>query len=81
MLLMPENKDKLVAILTYHVVPGKVQAVDVVELTSATTANGANVTIRVEETVVFVNDSRVVATDIEASNGVIHVVDTVLLPN
>ena len=81
MLLLPENKDKLVAILTYHVVPGNVQAVDVVELTSATTANGANVAIRVEETVVFVNDSRVVATDIEASNGVIHVVDTVLMPN
>lgn len=81
MLLMPENKDKLVAILTYHVVPGNVQAVDVVELTSATTVNGSNVDIRIEETVVFVNDSRIVATDIEASNGVIHVIDTVLLPN
>lgn len=80
-LLKPENKDQLVAILTYHVVPGNVQAADVVKLTSATTANGSDVKISVREGVVFVNDSRVVATDIEASNGVIHVVDTVILPN
>jgi len=80
-LLKPENKDQLVAILTYHVVPGNVQAADVVKLTSATTANGSDVKISVSEGVVFVNDSRVVATDIEASNGVIHVVDTVILPN
>jgi len=80
-LLKPENKDQLVAILTYHVVPGNVQAADVVKLTSATTANGSDVRIHVSEGVVFVNDSRVVATDIEASNGVIHVVDTVILPN
>jgi uncharacterized surface protein with fasciclin (FAS1) repeats len=80
MLLLPENKDKLVAILTYHVVPGKVQAADVVKLTSASTANGADLAINVDGGVVFVNDARVVATDIEASNGVIHVVDTVILP-
>jgi len=80
-LLKPENKDQLVAILTYHVVPGNVQAADVVKLTSATTVNGSDVNINVSEGVVFVNDSRVVATDIEASNGVIHVVDTVILPN
>lgn len=79
-LLKPENKDKLVAILTYHVVPGKVKAADVVNLTSASTANGKDVTIRVEGDSVYVNDSRVVATDIAASNGVIHVVDTVILP-
>lgn len=81
MLLLPENKDKLVEILTYHVVPGKVKAADVVALNSATTANGSNVAIRVENESVFINDSRVVATDIWASNGVIHVVDTVILPN
>ena len=81
MLLLPENKDKLVEILTYHVVSGKVGAAEVVKLQSATTVNGSDVEIQVEEGAVFVNDSRVVATDIWASNGVIHVVDTVILPN
>ena len=81
MLLLPENKDKLVAILTYHVVPGKVSAAEVVTMTSAATANGSEVAISVVDETVFINDSRVVATDIEASNGVIHVVDSVLLPN
>jgi uncharacterized surface protein with fasciclin (FAS1) repeats len=80
-LLLPQNRDKLVAILTYHVVPGKVKAADVVKLESAETANGSDVQIRVEQDTVFVNDARVVATDIGASNGVIHVVDTVILPN
>ena len=81
MLLLPENKDKLVKILTYHVVAGKVTAAEVVTLQSAQTANGSDVTIRVVDETVFINDSRVVATDIGASNGVIHVVDTVILPN
>ena len=81
MLLLPENKDKLVEILTYHVVAGKVTAVEVVTLQTATTANGSDVAIRVVDDTVFINDSRVVATDIGASNGVIHVVDTVILPN
>ena len=81
MLLLPENKDKLVEILTYHVVAGKVTAAEVVTLQSATTANGSDVAIRIDEGTVYINDSRVVATDIEASNGVIHVVDTVILPN
>jgi uncharacterized surface protein with fasciclin (FAS1) repeats len=80
-LLKPENRDQLVEILTYHVVPGKVMAADVVTLNSATTANGSDVNIRVENNTVYINDSRVVATDILASNGVIHVVDTVILPN
>jgi uncharacterized surface protein with fasciclin (FAS1) repeats len=80
-LLLPENKDKLVEILTYHVVPGKVKAADVVTLNSAQTVNGSDLDIRVEQQMVFVNDARVVATDIAASNGVIHVVDTVILPN
>jgi len=81
MLLLPENKDKLVEILTYHVVAGKVTAAEVVTLQSAKTANGSDVAIRVVDETVFINDSRVVATDIAASNGVIHVVDTVILPN
>jgi len=81
MLLLPENKDKLVEILTYHVVAGKVTAAEVVTLQTATTANGSDVAIRVVDETVFINDSRVVATDIGASNGVIHVVDTVILPN
>ena len=79
-LLKPENKDQLVAILTYHVVPGNVKAADVVTMTSAPTANGSDLAIRVDGETVFINDSRVVATDIAASNGVIHVVDTVILP-
>jgi uncharacterized surface protein with fasciclin (FAS1) repeats len=81
MLLLPENKDKLVEILTYHVVAGKVTAADVVTLQTAQTANGSDVAIRVVDETVFINDSRVVAADIDASNGVIHVVDTVILPN
>ena len=79
-LLKPENKDQLVAILTYHVVPGKVMAADVVTLSSATTVNGADLSISVEDEMVFVNDAKVITTDVMASNGVIHVVDTVLLP-
>ena len=74
-------RSKLVEILTYHVVPGKVEAAQVVGLNSATTANGSDVMIKVKNDSVFINDSRVVATDIGASNGVIHVVDTVILPN
>lgn len=81
MLLLPENKDKLVEILTYHVVAGKVTSAEVVTLESAQTANGSDVAIKVVDETVFINDSRVVAVDIEASNGVIHVVDSVILPN
>ena len=79
-LLKPENKDQLVAILTYHVVPGEVQAAEVVQLDSAPTANGEKLSIKVKDGTVYVNESKVVATDIGASNGVIHVVDTVILP-
>ncbi len=80
-LLMPENRDKLVAILTYHVVPGKVLAKDVVKLSSATTVNGGDVTIAVEDGSVRIDNATVVATDIVASNGVIHIIDSVILPN
>jgi uncharacterized surface protein with fasciclin (FAS1) repeats len=81
MLLLPENKDQLVAVLTYHVVRGKVTAAEVITMQSAPTVNGSDIAIRVVDETVFINDSRVVAADIEASNGVIHVVDTVILPN
>ena len=80
-LLKPENRDQLVAILTYHVVPGNVEAAQVVGLTSASTVNGQDLAIRVEGETVFINDARVTAADVSASNGVIHVIDTVLLPN
>jgi uncharacterized surface protein with fasciclin (FAS1) repeats len=79
-LLKPENKGKLTAILTYHVVPGKVLASQVVKLNSAKTVNGQDLTITTEAGAVMVNDAKVVKTDILCSNGVIHVIDTVLLP-
>lgn len=79
-LLKPENKDQLVAILTYHVVPGKVQAADVVKLDEAKTVNGKMVNIKVEGDTAMVNDAKVTKTDIAASNGVIHVIDTVIMP-
>jgi uncharacterized surface protein with fasciclin (FAS1) repeats len=78
-LLKPENKEKLAAILTYHVVSGKVLAADVVKLKSANTVNGKAVTIDASKGV-KVNNAKVTATDIKASNGVIHVIDTVLIP-
>lgn len=71
---------KLKAILTYHVVPGKVMASDVVKLTSAKTVNGKDVKITVKGASVMVDNATVVKTDVEASNGVIHVIDTVVLP-
>ncbi|HSE27811.1 MAG TPA: fasciclin domain-containing protein [Gemmatimonadales bacterium] len=70
----------LAGILTYHVVAGRVDAAEVVQLTAATTLNGADVSIAVDGGTVRVNDATVTATDVEASNGVIHVIDTVLLP-
>ena len=79
-LLKPENKDKLVSILTYHVVAGKVKSAKVVKLDSATTVNGADVKISVRDGSVYVNGAKVIKADVYASNGVIHVVDTVLLP-
>jgi len=80
MLMLPENQDKLVSVLTYHVVPGKVTSAEVVALDSAATANGSDISINVREESVYINDSRVVIADIDASNGVIHVVDTVIMP-
>jgi len=79
-LLDPENKEQLAAILTYHVVPGKVMAADVVQLKRATSVLGKDVAISAADGNVRVNGATVVATDIETSNGVIHVIDSVLLP-
>ncbi|SLN66812.1 Immunogenic protein MPT70 precursor [Roseovarius gaetbuli] len=78
-LLKPENKDKLAAILTYHVVPGKVMSGDLSNGMTATTAQGSDVTIMTEGGV-MVNGANVTAADIEASNGVIHVIDAVIMP-
>jgi len=79
-LLKDENRADLQAILTYHVVPGKVMAADVVKLKEAKTANGASVQIKVEDGKVFINDAQVVKTDIVCSNGVVHLIDSVILP-
>ena len=78
-LLLPENRDQLVAILTYHVVPGAVMSGDLVDDMTATTVQGGDITIDLDNGV-MVNDANVVAADIEASNGVIHVIDSVILP-
>lgn len=80
MLLKPENKDQLVAILTYHVVSGQVLAKDVVGLTSAKTVQGQSATVKVSNGTVMLDNAKVVKTDIMASNGVIHVIDAVILP-
>jgi uncharacterized surface protein with fasciclin (FAS1) repeats len=79
-LLKPENKKKLTDILTYHVVPGKVMAADVVKLSKAKTVQGSEMKITVTDGKVKVDDANVVKTDIECSNGVIHVIDAVILP-
>ena len=79
-LLKPENKAKLTSILTFHVVPGNVKAADVVKLSSAKTVNGQSVAIDASGGDVKVNGARVVTADVAASNGTIHVIDTVLLP-
>ena len=80
-LLKPENLEQLKSILLYHVVAGKVMATDVVSLTSADAVSGAQISIKVQDGKVYLNDTiQVIITDIETSNGVIHVIDAVLLP-
>lgn len=79
-LLKSQNKDKLTAILTYHVVSGKVMAADVVKLDSATTVQGQSVNVTTNDGSVMINNANVVMADVKASNDVIHVIDTVLLP-
>lgn len=79
-LLKPENKEQLQAILTYHVVSGKVMAADVVKLKEAKTVNGQAVTISVTDGTVSVDGAKVTKTDVECANGVIHIIDAVILP-
>ncbi len=81
-LLKPENKEKLVAILKYHVIPGKVLAADVVKLDGqdVKTAEGESAKICVKDGGVMINNAKVVKTDIACTHGVIHVIDTVILP-
>lgn len=80
-LLKPENKEQLQRILTYHVVPGKVMAKDVTKMKSAKAVSGDTITIKVSDGTVMVDDAKVVKTDIAASNGVIHVIDSVIMPD
>jgi uncharacterized surface protein with fasciclin (FAS1) repeats len=79
-LLKPENKQKLQRILTYHVVPGRVTAADVVALTSAKAVSGDTIRVKATGGTVTVDAAKVVKTDIAASNGVIHVIDSVMMP-
>ena len=78
--MKPESREKLVSILTYHVVPGRVYSDAAVKAKSAKTLQGQNVTIEVINGEARVNDAKLLSTDIDASNGVIHVIDSVLLP-
>jgi uncharacterized surface protein with fasciclin (FAS1) repeats len=79
-LLKPENKDKLVAILTYHVVPGRVFSEGALEAKSAKTVQGSSVKISVKDGSAYVDNAKIVGTDVNAANGVIHVIDTVIMP-
>ncbi|MFD2203675.1 fasciclin domain-containing protein [Shivajiella indica] len=80
-LLKPENKEQLIAVLTYHVVPGKVYSKDLKNGMKAKTAQGSDITITLKDGKAMVNNATVTAADIEASNGVVHVIDTVILPS
>lgn len=80
-LLKPENRDQLVKLLTYHVVAGKVLAKDAAKLTKAKTVEGGTLTIKAHGGGLMIDDANVVAADVMATNGVIHVVDTVLMPH
>lgn len=79
-LLEPANRDKLVDILTYHVVAGKVMSGDLSDGMMAETVQGSQVTISISDTGVSVNDASVVTADVEASNGVVHVIDSIIMP-
>lgn len=79
-LLKPENKSKLVSILTYHVVPGKVLSGEVAGLKSAKTVNGQTLSVTSKDHNVMIGTAKVVKADIETTNGVIHVIDSVLMP-
>ena len=78
-LLRPENKKTLAAILSYHVVPGKVTSHEVFAMNSATTLQGQKLNISKQDGV-KINEAKVIVTDVEATNGVIHIIDSVLMP-
>lgn len=80
-LLKPENKQQLIAVLTYHVIPGKLMAADVVRLNAVVTVNGQRVDVTTDGKKVQIDQAQIVATDIACSNGVIHVIDQVILPS
>ncbi|WP_323756342.1 fasciclin domain-containing protein [Roseivirga sp.] len=80
MLLKPENKDKLVAVLTYHVVSGKVMSTDLSNGQEAATVQGEKVKVMMSNGKVMISGATVVAADVNASNGVVHVIDKVILP-
>ena len=79
-LLKPENKDQLVAILTYHVVAGKVMSTDITGNMEPATVNGSNINITLNNGKVMINDATVISADVDTDNGVIHVIDKVLIP-
>ena len=79
-LIKPESKEKLTGILTYHVLAGKVKSTDLTDGMVAKTVNGEEVTIRLKDGKVFVNDAEVVIADVETSNGIVHAIDKVLMP-
>ena len=79
-LLKPENKDQLVAILTYHVVAGKVMSNDITDNMQPSTVNGSTITIKLSNGKVMINDATVITADVDTDNGVIHVIDKVLIP-
>ena len=79
-LLRPENKEKLQAILTYHVLAGRFMAADVLSMNSAKTVNGQSFMISTHQGKAMVDSAQIIKTDIETSNGIIHVIDTVILP-
>ena len=79
-LLKPENKDQLVSILTYHVVPGIVRSTDLSDGQMATTVQGSDITVKINDKGVMINQAKVTAADIDASNGIVHVIDQVILP-
>ena len=79
-LLKPENKDQLVAILTYHVVAGKVMSTDITDNMQPSTVNGSTINIKLSNGKVMINDATVITADVDTDNGVIHVIDKVLVP-
>jgi uncharacterized surface protein with fasciclin (FAS1) repeats len=79
-LLKPENREQLTAILTYHVVPGRLMAEDVLKMETLRTVQGQKIDVSLKYEKAYVGNARIIKTDIETSNGVIHVIDTVILP-